>query len=152
MGLMTKEDILGQDDLETKELNLDKFWPPKEGEESNIVRIRMMPGSGRDHFEEQVAKRTRKGDDGKIIVTGTKGFKVTLCALCIVDEDNNLLFSEDDVQDLNEKKSEAIDFIFSECQELNGMSDDDVKDLVANFEIDLSDESGSNSQQDLAVQ
>ena len=144
MGLMTKEDILGQDDLETKELNLNKFWPPKEGADDNIVRIRMMPGSGRDDFEQEVSQRTRKDESGKIVVTGTKGVKVMLCALCIVDENNNLLFSEDDVQELNEKNSEAIDFIFVECQEMNGLSNDDVEDLVSDFEVDLSEESGSN--------
>jgi hypothetical protein len=102
-----------------------------------------MPGKCRDKFEELISSLTeQKG--GKIIVKSMKDVKVTLIQLCAVGGNNKPLFTHDDLQLINEKNSAAIDHLFKRCQDLNKLSDDDVDDMVKNFELDLSESSGSH--------
>lgn len=143
-AVFSREDFLSQDDLVTEDVVMNDYgFKPKPGHDKAIVRIRLMPGKCRDEFEELISSITeQKG--GKFIIKSMKDVKVTLIQLCAVDANNQPLFTNDDLQFINEKNSAAIDYLFKRCQDLNKLSDSDVDDMVKNFDLDLSESSGSH--------
>ena len=55
-----------------------------------------------------------------------------------------MLFAAKDEAALNSKSAKAIDRLFQTAQELNGLREEDVDELVGNSESDLSDSTGSS--------
>lgn len=120
MSLLTKDQILSVDDLDTK----DVYVFPWRG----FVRVRTMTAHERDRFEQQMftnkgGKRERMDD-----------IRATLVSLTVIDEDGKRLFGEKDVKALGKKSAAALDKIFSEAQSLNAVSDEDVEDMAKNSE------------------
>lgn len=143
-AVFSKDDFLGQDDLETRDIIMDKFgFKPKPGHKEAIVRIRLMDGHGRDSFEALISSLTEQ-KDGKFVIKSMKDVKVTLLSLCVVDGKNDLMFTQEELSQINSKNSAAIDHLFKECQDLNKLTDDDVDDMVKNFELDLNADNGSH--------
>lgn len=133
MGLLNKDAILGQDDLVTKDVEV-----PEWGGE---VRIRMLTGAERDEFESSMAKL---GKDGKQELN-LANLRARLVAKCAVNEDGTKMFqTRNDVAALGMKSSAAIARIYEACQELNGMTQADVDELVEDFDADLSESSTSD--------
>lgn len=128
MSLLTKDQILNADDLQTK----DVYVKPWDG----YVRVRTMTAHERDKFEQQIftnrgGKKERMDD-----------VRALLVSLTVVDEDGKRMFSEQDVKKLSSKSAAAMDAIFSAAQSLNAVSDNDVEDMVGNSEATQDDSSG----------
>lgn len=127
MSLLTKDQILSADDLQTK----DVYVKPWDG----YVRIRTMTAHERDRFEQMMfsnkgGKRERMDD-----------VRATLVSLTVVDEDGKRMFSDKDVKALSKKSAAALDKIFSEAQSLNAVSDEDVEEIAKNSEETQDDSS-----------
>ena len=125
---LTRTEILAQDDLLTE----DVFIP----EWDAWVKIRTLNASERDHFEAGTVKR-----DGKKTITNLENIRARLCLLCLVDENGERMFQDEDTFPLGGKSAAAIDRVFTVAQRLNGLRDEDVDELAKNSNGDLGDDS-----------
>jgi hypothetical protein len=53
--------------------------------------------------------------------------------MCLVDENGEQLFQHEDTFPLGAKSAAALDRIFQVAQRLNGLREEDVNELAANF-------------------
>ena len=131
MARLNKEQILTADDLRTEVVDV-PLW-------GGSVSVKMLTGIERDAFEASVVVGI--GANQK---TNLRNIRARLCAITMVDDEGNRLFSDADVVSLGRKSSAALDLVFSVAQKLNGLTDADVKDLEKNSEGDQNDSSISN--------
>lgn len=141
MALMTRDQILGADDIAYEDIDLSDVpgW--------GTVRIKDLSAGERDRLEASlVTERKERQADGRVrTVTATNlaNVRARFCAACIVGEDGRQLFTEQDVQRLGAKSAKALDRIFDRVKARNGLDDRAVDELVENFSNDQSDGSPS---------
>ncbi|MDO6718814.1 hypothetical protein Q4575_05340 [Psychrosphaera sp. 1_MG-2023] len=58
--------------------------------------------------------------------------KASLVIACAHDESGTKIFTNDDIGSLSELYAEPINKLFAKCSELNGLTDNDVKELEGN--------------------
>ena len=116
---LTKAEILAKDDLKTEDL----FVP----EWDAWVKVRTLNASERDWFEASTVQR-----NGKKVTTNLQNIRARLCLLCIVGENGERLFEQEDEFPLGGKSAAALDRIFTVAQRLNGLRDEDVEELAGN--------------------
>lgn len=116
MSLLTKDQILQQCDLKSEIVSV-----PEWGGE---VKVCTMSGFARDRFEASIT-----GKNGGM---NMQNVRAKLAAATIVDENDNLLFSEDDIAKLGKKSCAALDRVFAAAQRLNLITNDDVEQLAKN--------------------
>ncbi len=116
MALLTKEQILKQDDLKSEIVDVPEW--------GGNVRVCTMSGFARDRFE--------AGITGKNGGTNMSNIRAKLAAATIVDEDGKLLFDEADIAKLGNKSCAALDRVFAAAQRLNLISNSDVDELAKN--------------------
>ena len=64
---------------------------------------------------------------GQAIPSALAELPAKMCAYCIIDEDGNRIFTEQDIDQLAKKCASAIDRIAKAAEELNGVAPDSVK-------------------------
>lgn len=116
MAILTREQILESIDLKTKTLDVQEWG----GE----VIIQTISAAARDKFE---ASLIGKNGGHKL-----ENHRAKFCALCIVDDKGQLLFSEKDLIALGKKSCAALDMIYDAAEKLNHMRPKDVDDSVKN--------------------
>ena len=121
MKNLTRDDILNADDIKTEKVEVPEW--------GGDVFIRTMSGAERDDFEGSLIRGKK---------TNLANIRAKLCALVAVDADRKRLFSEKDISALGRKSAKALDRVFSAAQKLNGISSEDVEDMVKNSGIDQS--------------
>ena len=119
MTLLTKDQILKADDRSHEDVDVPEW--------GGSVRLIAMAACERDAFEASMLNSKGKGDKQKL-----KNFRARFISRCIVDADNNCLFSDKDLVELGKKSAAPISRIFDICQRLNGMTDKDVEELEGN--------------------
>lgn len=92
------------------------------------VRVRSLTGTERDAFESSLTV-TRGGKQK----SNTANFRARLVSLCLVDEDDKLLFSQADIAALGSKSVADLQAVFDVCNEMNNISDDDIDSLTSDF-------------------
>lgn len=127
---LSKAEILAQNDLKTE----DVFVP----EWDAWVKVRTLNASERDWFESSTVQR-----NGKKVTTNLQNIRARLCLLCLVGEDGQRLFEQEDEFPLGGKSAAALDRIFQVAQRLNGLRDEDVDELVKNSSAGQPDDSPS---------
>ena len=105
------------------------------------VYVQSLNGDERDQFEESLMVTTRRGGKKERDVV-LKGARAKLCALCIVDGDGQRLYTDEEVDVLGQERAAALDRVFEVAQKLNGMSDEDLENTVADF-TDTPNDSGN---------
>jgi hypothetical protein len=118
--LLSREAILGADDLPTKDVHV-KQW-------GGSVRIRSLTGTDRDQFEADVLGARRLGQ------VSPGNVRARYVSLCVVDAEGNNIFSAADIEALGRKSGEALDTVYQAVLSLNALSDDDVEELAGNSE------------------
>ncbi len=117
--LLTRDDILKAQDLPVEEIEV-REW-------GGLVRVRGLTGAERDAFEQSIVER-----QGKKARMNLRNVRAKLVALCVVDEQGNRLFTDDDVEALGRKSAAALDRIFEVAQRLSGLTPADVEELLGN--------------------
>jgi hypothetical protein len=130
LKVLGKEDILKAEDIDTIEVEVPEW--------GGVVKLRAMPGSLRDEWESILVSR-KKGSKLNL-----KGIKALAIAYAAVDEEGNLLFTTDDVKAINEKSSAPIERLADAVMKMNGLGEEDLKDLEKNLPSGQSDSSGSD--------
>lgn len=120
MALLTREQILGADDLPTEDVDVPEW--------GGTVRLRTLTGTERDAFEASSVQQA-----GKVRRININNIRARLVALCIVGEDGNRMFSDTDIKALGAKSSKALDRVFDAASKMNGLSDEDVEKLAEGF-------------------
>jgi hypothetical protein len=120
MALLNRDQILDYDDLKTVDVEVPEW--------GGSVRLRMLTAKERDAFEASTVE-TR----GNKMKQNLANIRARLVALCIVDEDGKRVFDSGDVSRLGEKSAAALQRLFMKCNELNGLSDEDVEELAEGF-------------------
>lgn len=124
---LTRDEILKADDIKTEKVEVPEW--------GGDVFIRTMSGAERDDFEGSLIRGKK---------TNLANIRAKLCALVVVDAEGKKLFSEKDVSALGRKSAKALDRVFTATQKLNGISPEDVEDMVKNSGIGQSEGSTSD--------
>lgn len=129
---LSKEDILGFDDLKTIEIHVPEWGNKK-------VRIKTLSAKERDEFESSTVKMKNGKQEQNL-----ENFRARFVALCLVDDQDRPLFANRfEIQALGGKSVKAVQRIFNAAQELNAMTEDDVEELTRDFEQDQEEASTS---------
>lgn len=118
--LLNRDQILSADDLTYKDVEVPEW--------GGVVRVRVMTGAERGDFEQSIITGRGKNRD-----INFKNLRGKLVARCLIDEDGERLFSDADIQALEEKSAAALSRVFDVCQRINGLTDSDVEELTENF-------------------
>lgn len=119
MALLSKADIIGKKDLESREVEVPEW--------GGSVIVKMMNGAERDEFQHEIQGRN---DDKGIDL---RGLKAKLVGMCLIDADGEQLFQGlEGIEELNQKSPVVIDKLFDEAQDLNGLGQTAVEDAEKN--------------------
>lgn len=110
--MLSKETILNAVDIMQETVQV-----PEWGGE---VIVRSLTGTERDKFEQSLVDQRK---------AGKKFFNIraTLCALSIVDEKGDLLFTETDIDALGKKSAAPLDRITEVVRRLSGFLPEDIE-------------------------
>jgi len=92
------------------------------------VLVRGLTGAERDALESNIVQANRDGST----TVDTRNLRARLVALCVVDEDGERIFSDEDVDALGRKSAAALDRVFSVAQRLSGLRAADIEELRKN--------------------
>ena len=124
-SLATKEMILGITDLKSQDVFVEEW--------NATVRVREMTGTERGIFEASVSKVTTQGGSTNVEFDAHQ-LRVRLCALCMVDDNGQRLFSDHEVEKLGAKSARALQTIFDVASKLSGISDDSEEEALGESE------------------
>ncbi|MEU1736458.1 hypothetical protein [Streptosporangium sp. NPDC020145] len=126
MALLGREQILQADDLPVEDVPV----PEWRGE----VRLRGLTGAELDEYQASLVVQTRDGTQKANLRNAT----AKLVSRCAIDEDGAPLFEPKDLLKLSSKSAVALQRLFAVAQKLNGLTDDDMRELVEDFSDDPS--------------
>lgn len=96
------------------------------------VFVRGLSSNGRDVFDDRAY--TIRPD--RTVITHVKGLRALLVMLCTCDADGRLLFTEDDLPQLQELDARTADAIYVPASRASGLTQKDVEELLKNSGID----------------
>lgn len=128
--LLSRDQILNADDLETEDVKVPE-WAPKaaENRDEYVVRLRMLTATDRDRFEASTVE-TKGGKQKQNLAN----FRARLVALCIINEGGEVMFNAVDIPALGRKSAKALGRVFDACQKMNGFTAEDVAELTEGFD------------------
>ena len=118
---LTREDILGIDDIEIKLVEKVPVW-------NKPIYLKSMSASERDSWEADGYILRKKGEKESLL-----DFRARFLVKCICDKKGNLLFKSSDVSLLSKKRAAALDYLFDIAQEMNGLKAKDIKEMTENL-------------------
>lgn len=118
---LSRDAILKADDLVTEAVDVPE-WGGK-------VNVRGLSGTQRDNWEASLVERR-----GRKMVQNTYNIRAKLVVQCVVDDKGKRLFTDGDAEELGKKSAAPIDRIFAVASKLSGVNDDDVEEMVQDFE------------------
>lgn len=128
MGILTRKQILQADDIKIETVPV----PEWDGE----VIVRTMTGTDRDIW------------DNLLFAEGKEDFldntRARLCACTIIDANDKLIFSEDDIIELGKKSSLALNRVFDVAKRLNGLGSEEIEELAKNSAETQGEDSNSD--------
>lgn len=112
MARLTKEQILEANDLPTEEVSVPEW--------GGDVLVRGLNATARLKYERAMIKMDGFDAQGVPVITQVADFdnRTSLCALCIVDDNGDAVFTE---EELSKKSGAALQRIFEVAQRLSGM-------------------------------
>jgi hypothetical protein len=138
MALLSKDQIWQANDITFEDVPVPEWSPPGQ---VGHVRLRGLMGNERDEFEAKSLKKV-KGGQREVEI---KNLRARLIAACAISEDGSPLFTAGDVMRLSQKSAVPLERLFKVAQRLSGLSDDDVEELVEDFDDAQSGPSTSDS-------
>lgn len=131
-----KDKIISADDLPRIPL----IVPEWDISEKDGGFIRGLTGSDRDAYESSIRSYR---PDGKMVVN-LKDVRARLVARCIVDDNDERVFSDKEIGQLAAKSGAVLDRLFDKAAALSGLSKEAVEELAEGFDEAQSDEAGSD--------
>lgn len=112
--LLSKEQIFAANDLQSVDVEVPEW--------GGSVKVKAMSAIDRINFE----KSQKDMHSSELIIQ--------LVILTCIDKDGNRLFTNDDLEQLQEKSPNAILRIFNEAIKLNLLNDDKLEEKAENFQ------------------
>lgn len=130
---LSKEDILAlADRRETKVVTIDGFGD---------FTLKELSGTDRDAYEQSLVRVDGKGNASSNLANA----RAKLVGYCLVDDAGERIFtSANDIADLGKLPAKLISKLFDEAAEMNGLSDDEVEELLGNSDAATSGASTSD--------
>jgi len=128
-AFLTRDQILAAEDLARETVDV-----PEWGEGAQVLVRELTAAEREQHYYLMV------GDDDKVDVKRAVGFRQRLCAWAIIGEDGEQLFTQDDVDALGEKSSQALDRIADVVRRLSKIGER-TEELAKNSEGDQQSDS-----------
>jgi len=122
--MLTREQILEADDIKREEIDVPE-WGGK-------ILVQTMNSKDRDRWEE------------KQVNDPYNNIRASLIAKMVVDEAGERVFTNKDIEALGAKSSGPMAKIFKICQDMNGLTKEDIDKLEKNSESDQNESSGTN--------
>lgn len=128
MASLTKQQILNS----TGDIKFDNIKVPElaDGDPDAYIRIKTMSAKVRDIWD--ASNIITDAKDPKNSKVNMANYRARLCAMCICDDDGNLLFNMEEVEALSEKSSVAIQRVYEGCLSLNQININAVEDAEKN--------------------
>ena len=116
---LSRDEILNIKDLPVEEVYVEEWqaW----------VRVRGLTGAERDAFEQSIVEQ--RGKDTRM---NLRNIRAKLVAMCVVDEEGNRVFRDEDAELLGKKSAAALNRVFEVAQRLSGLRPEDVEELAGN--------------------
>ncbi|MFF8768491.1 hypothetical protein ACF07Q_28585 [Nocardiopsis dassonvillei] len=121
MSLLSRDEILQADDRKYETVHVPQW--------GGSVRIRSLDGKERDIFEKSLVDK-KTGAPSKV-----ENARARLVAWTVVDADGRRIFSQGDIEALGKKSAAALDKVFTAARKLSGMTDEDLAELVEDFDV-----------------
>ncbi len=138
--VLGSKDILGADDIQIQLVPVPEW--------GGSVYVKGMTGEERDKFESSllVRKSVGKRGRGKREVTefNLENTRAKVCSMTMCEEDGKRLFTEKDVKALSKKSAAGLQRVFEVAQELSGLTDEDIEELVEELEESPFEDSASD--------
>jgi len=131
MALLTKQQIVDANDLETVEVNVPQW--------GGSVLVRALTAKQRGQLMSTLIDQTKDGRTLRL-----QDLQARLCAMSIVDGQGKRFFSDNELAALGAKSSAALQRVFEAAQRLSGLSDEQVGELSKNSDETPSDDSPSD--------
>lgn len=119
--LLSGEEILAAADYKFEDVEVPEW--------GGSVRIKSLTGSERDKFEASTIERR-----GKNVRQNLDNLRARLVAWSAIDAGGNRLFQPYQIEELGRKSAAALDRCFAVAQRLSKLSEEDVEELVENFD------------------
>lgn len=116
MKALTRDEILGADDLKTESVEVPEW--------GGAVLVRELTGSERDTWEASVVKT-----NGTKVTIDSHNMRAKLAALCIVDDAGERLFTDKEAAKLGAKSAAALDRVTDVARRLSRIGEDEVENL-----------------------
>lgn len=130
MKALTRDEILGADDLKTESVEVPEW--------GGAVIVRELTGSERDTWEASVVKT-----NGTKVTIDSHNMRAKLAALCIIDGDGKRLFTDKEAAKLGAKSAAALDRVTDVARRLSRIGEDEVESLGKTSSATKSDASAS---------
>lgn len=127
MNFLNKEAILSANDAEYEEIEVPQW--------GGIVRMRTLTGTERDRFESYFIEEK---DGAK---KTEKNLRAKLLQMVIIGEDGKQLFTEKEIHLLGQKSGKILGNLFYKAQRMNGMTKEDMQELMGNSKEDQTEDS-----------
>jgi hypothetical protein len=139
MPVFTRESLRKAPVRTYAEISVPEWAPEHDPEpESWRIRLRSLTGRERDRFEASTAPKGQRQKQN------LDNFRARLVVLCIVGEDNEPIFNNGDVKMVGEMNSAGLSRVFNKCNEMNGLTEEDVEELTEGFGSDPAESSTSD--------
>ena len=125
MAVLDRNAILGAKDLPSETVDVPEW--------GGQVIVRTLTGEERDQYESSMIDIVGEGSRRQA-VPNMENLRATLCALTIVDDEGERLFTTDDIIELGHKSASALDKIFEVARRLSGLSEADIEELAQGLE------------------
>lgn len=125
MSLLTREQILKADDLPYEDVEVPEW--------GGVVRVRTLTGAERDAWEQSIITMQANGKKAPTMQRRLDNLRAKLVARCLIDDAGARLFTDKDIAALGQKSAAALSRVFEVAQRLNGLTENDVEELVENF-------------------
>jgi|HubBroStandDraft_6_1064221.scaffolds.fasta_scaffold00062_71 hypothetical protein len=133
-----RDAILKAAALRTEEVRVPEWASPETG--ADVVIVREMRGRERDEWEASLAVQR-----GGQMVPDTANMRAKLAARCIIGEDSEPLFTQQDVAALGELSAAALQRVYEAAARLSGLNQDALEELGKSSETGPSEDSASGS-------
>jgi hypothetical protein len=135
--LLSRDEILGVEDLPVELIDVPEW--------GGQLRLRGPTVAELDEWDDSVTQR--KVEDGKVTITQDfKNHKAKLVVKCLVDEDGDRLFIDEDAERLGRKSPKVISRIYQRLMVLCGRAEEAQKEIEKNSKSEA-DSTGSSSSQ-----
>lgn len=129
MSLLTsKDDIFARDGRRYEIVKV-----PELGEDAE-VRVQSLTGAEWEEYENSLSQQIRRRDGTLEFRVNRRNRRAKLVAMCVVDEQGQLVFGQKDVVRLSTMNAGALDRIYEVAERLSGKDEQAIEEAEEDFD------------------